>query len=330
MSAARSSLAIIPALIALSVSAWSPRARAATMDDIEGLMKDGEYARARTLVEDLLSAEPHNARALSILSQIHLTEEDAAAARDAAGWAVELQPDNAEYRMWLARAYLLRASQSTLLSLWYAWKGKGQYEKAVELEPENAQIRLELCLYYLLAPGIAGGGKGKAREQAGAIEELDPLFGAYAWASVWERQKDLERAEDYLMRAVDMDTSSTFQAKYSLAYFYHRNEEFADARSVFEDILAADSTQMSAMYHIGATYVLEEKDLDRAEHIFKRYLMTRPGPDQPSHAMAHWRLGMVYDLRGESDPAMAEFERAVALEPDNRQFKAALDAAKKD
>jgi tetratricopeptide (TPR) repeat protein len=84
------------------------------------------------------------------------------------------------------------------------------------------------------------------------------------------------------------------------------------------------------MYHIGTTYVLEEKDLDRAEELFDLYLDSPPGPDQPTHAMAHWRLGMVYRLKGENDLAIEHFEKAVELNPQNKEFRAALEAARKE
>ena len=298
----------------------------ASTERLESLMKEGDFAGAKVIAESLLVSDPDNARALIILSQVYLTEERGKPAVDAAKRAVDLEPSIADHRLWLARAYLLRAGQSTLLSLWYARKGKGQYEKAVELNPDNVQLRLELCLYYLLAPGIAGGSGDKARREAETIEGQSPLFGDYAWASVYEKEKDLDRAEERLLHAVQIDTTSSHQADYSLGYFYHRNRQFSDARRVFEEILAENPDDVNAMYHVGTTYVLEEIELDKAEGLFKRYLASDIRPDQPTRAMAHWRLGMVYDLRGETDLAAVHLGKAVELDPDNREFRATLDA----
>ncbi len=314
----------------LAVLCVSAAARPAPADSLETLMKAGDYAGAMVLAEEILASDPDDAGTLIVLSQIYLTQEKGRPAVDTANHAVDLEPSIADYRLWLARAYLLRASQSTLLSLWYARKGKGQYEKAVDLDPGNVQLRLELCLYYLLAPGIAGGNKDRAREEAGTIEEQSPLFGAYAWASVHERDKDLDRAEERLMQAVEMDTTSTLQARYALGYFYHRNYRLADARVVFEEILAENPDDMNAMYHIGTTYLLEEKELDKAEELFDVYLESELKPDQPTYAMAHWRLGMVYELKGENDLAVAHFEKAVEINPENKEFRAALEAARKE
>ncbi len=318
--------ALTLAVLCASADAGTP----ASHDSLEALMKAGNYAGARALAGEMLAADPDDAAALIVLSQIYLTEEKGPPAVDTANRAVKLEPSIADYRLWLARAYLLRASQSTLLSLWYAWKGKGQYVKAVELDPENVQLRLELCLYYLLAPGIAGGNRDRAREEAATIEKQSPLFGAYAWASIHEREKDLEAAEERLMQAVGMDTTSTLQAKYALGYFYHRNRRLADARAVFEEILGENPDDTNAMYHIATTYLLEEKELDKAEELFDVYLKSDPRPDQPTRAMAHWRLGMVYELKGEKGLAIEHFQKAAALNPENKEFKASLDAAMKD
>ncbi len=331
----RSRFRILLFAAVLAVS-WSAAAgdhacgESAAVDSLEALVREGDFAAAGALAGEILAAEPDNARVLIILSQIYLTEENGAAAIDAAKRAVELEPSVADYRLWLARAYLLRASQSTLLSLWYAWKGKGQYEKAVELDPDNVQIRLEVCLYHLLAPRIAGGNRGRAREEAAGIERMSPLFGAYAWASVWERENETGKAEEMLMQAVELDTTSTFQARYALGYFYLRNRRFPEARSVFEGILAENPDDLAAMYHVGTACLLEETDLDKAEELFNAYLESLPGPDLPSHAMAHWRLGMVYELKGEDDLAVRHFEKAVEMDPGSKEFRASLDAAKKE
>jgi tetratricopeptide (TPR) repeat protein len=320
-----------PLLVLLSLTLHAATtAHAEHADSLETLMRAGDYSAARSLAEEVLASDPENARAYNVLSQVYLTEEKGPLAVDTAKRAVDLEPSVADYRLWLARAYLLRAGQSTLLSLWYARKGKGAYEKAVELDPENVQMRLELCLYYLLAPGIAGGSRDRAREEAERIEEQSPLFGAYAWASVYEREKELDEAEDKLVQAVALDTTSTLQAKYALGYFYHRNGRLSDARGVFEEILVENPDDMNATYHIATTYILEEEELDMAEELLIEYLERDPEADQPTHAMAHWRLGMVYELKGESGLAVTHFEKAVELNPNNREFKAALDAARKD
>ncbi len=316
--------------LAVMICSTCARAGAEPIEELTSLMKEGRYEEAKVLAGEILKAAPDEATVLSILSQIYLTEEDGARAVSAAKRAVEIEPSFADHRLWLARAYLLRASQSALLSLWYAWKGRGQYRKAVELDPDNVQMRLELCLYYLLAPGIAGGSKTRARQEAEIIEERSPLYGAYAWASVWERENELARAEERLMEAVEMDTTSTLQARYALGYFYHRTGRLADARAVFEKILAANPDDINAMYHIGTTYLLEEKELEEAERLFRAYLEEEPKPDQPSHAMAHWRLGTVYQLLGETDLAIMHLNKALELDPDNEQFKSALEAVRKD
>ncbi|NIM97125.1 MAG: tetratricopeptide repeat protein [candidate division Zixibacteria bacterium] len=46
-------------------------------------------------------------------------------------------------------------------------------------------------------------------------------------------------------------------------------------------------------------------------------------------AAAHWRLGMVYDLQGKVDLAIAETEKAVHLDPESKEYKNTLKELKK-
>lgn len=103
----------------------------------------------------------------------------------AAAWferAVQLDATNAEYHLWLGRAYgrqarLAGASEQFFL----ARKVRRHLEKAVELNPNHIAARLDLMEYYLQAPSLLGGGLGKAHLQAAAIADRDARQGDLAW-----------------------------------------------------------------------------------------------------------------------------------------------------
>jgi tetratricopeptide (TPR) repeat protein len=65
------------------------------------------------------------------------------------------------------------------------------------------------------------------------------------------------------------------------------------------------------------------KDLARAERCFRYYLTRDPEGNAPSHAQAHWRLGLVLEEQGRGKEAIAALETALRLRPD-------LEDAKKD
>ncbi len=72
---------------------------------------------------------------------------------------------------------------------------------------------------------------------------------------------------------------------------------------------------MAALYQLGRTALFAKTDLDLAARSFKQYLEHEQQPENPSHAAARWRLGMVYELQGRIDEARAEYEAALRLDP---------------
>jgi Flp pilus assembly protein TadD len=75
--------------------------------------------------------------------------------------------------------------------------------------------------------------------------------------------------------------------------------------------------------------VLSKQDLDRSEAAFRQYLERETKEDEPTPANAHWRLGMIYEMRRDKGMARAEYEAALALEPDHKQAKKALRKIKR-
>jgi tetratricopeptide (TPR) repeat protein len=185
-------------------------------------------------------------------------------------------------------------------------------------------------MYLVAAPGMVGGSVEKGRGQAMIVEKQDSLYGSYAWASVLERDGDIEGAERYLARAVRLDTTSTFYARYALGYFYERNGRLDEAGDVFRGIVADKPDEMTAVFQVGKIGQITGSDLDEAEACFKRYLEGEAPPNAPSPAAAHWRLGMVHDLQGRPEAAVREMRKAVELAPDNREFRKTLKQAEKN
>jgi len=283
------------------------------------------------LLLEALEDDDTNAEAHFLLAKVLLRKQEHDQAKYHAERAVELDGSVSEYHMWLARAYLAMATESGFINAFrYARKGKKSYERAVDLDSANVEARLELCMYLVAAPGLVGGSVDKGRGQAMIVERQDSLYGSYARANVSERDGDLEGAETYLKRAVRLDTTSTFHARYALGYFYERNGRLDEAGDVFRGILADKPDEMAAVFQVGKICVMTGSNIDEAEGCFKRYLEVEAPPNAPSRAAAHWRLGMVYDLQGRPDRALEEMHRAVELAPDNREFRKSLKEIEKN
>jgi tetratricopeptide (TPR) repeat protein len=161
------------------------------------------------------------------------------------------------------------------------------------------------------------------------IDHLDSLFGAMAWSMYWEREKDTVKAEEYLKSAVRLDTTYDYTATYLLGFFLQRQKRYNESAEVFEKTFQEHPDQMSLLYQVGRSYIFAEDSLDKAESCFKEYLKIKPKKLAPQWSDAHWRLGLVYDLKGETDLAIAELEEALRLDPDNKEFEKALKLVKK-
>jgi tetratricopeptide (TPR) repeat protein len=159
---------------------------------------------------------------------------------------------------------------------------------------------------------------------------MDPFYGANAWAAFyWQGEKDFDKTETYLRKAVELDTSSTYSATYQLGSFLQQRKKYHEATEVFEKLYNQHPDQTAALYQIGRTHLFAKDSLDKAERCFKQYLQVEPKKGAPDWAAAHWRLGMVYDLQGKTDLAVAELEEAVRLDPKNKEYQKTLKEVKK-
>jgi tetratricopeptide (TPR) repeat protein len=295
------------------------------VDEARALVEARKNQEAIPLLEQVLEADDSNHEAHHLMTKVLLRMQKHDEAKKHGERALELNGGDSDYHLWLARAYLAKAMESGIINAFrYARKGKSAYEDALDCDSTNVEARLELSMYLIAAPGIVGGDRDEGKRQAGIVELQDSLYGAYAWASVYEREEDFDEAEAALRRAVELDTSSTYYARYALGYFLERNGQYDKAVEVFKGILEHKPDELNAVFQVGKICVLTESDLDEAERCFKRYLEVEAPPNAPSWAAAHWRLGMVYGIQGKLDLALAEVQKAVELAPHNKEFRKTL------
>jgi len=324
--------ALLPAITALCLllGAFICVASYPLIEEARDLVQGRRNEEALPILERILEADESNHEAHHLMTKVLLRMQRHDEAKKHGERAIELNGSDSDYHLWLARAYLAKAMESGVINAFrYARKGKSQYEKALDCDSTNVEARLELSMYLIAAPGIVGGDRDEGRRQAGIVELQDSLYGAYAWASVYEREEDLDKAEAALRRAVELDTSSTYYASYALGYFLERNGQYDKAVEVFKDILEHKPDELNAVFQVGKICVLTESDLDEAERCFKRYLEVEAPPNAPSWAAAHWRLGMVYEIQGKLDLALAELKKAVELAPHNKEFRKTLENLEK-
>ncbi|HYO15699.1 MAG TPA: tetratricopeptide repeat protein [Thermoanaerobaculia bacterium] len=246
----------------------------------------------------------------------------------AMGWlekAVELAPKNSEYHLWLGRACGQAALEASVLRApGLAKRTKAAWEKAVALEGGNLDARQDLMQYYLNAPGIMGGSEVKAREQAAEIQKRDAVRGHVAWAIVHATKKNPAAAEKELAAAIRLDPSNP-RPRFALGALQQNAERWAEAFETYEAILEIEPYHWDSLYQIGKIGATTGQRLDRAEECLKRYLGHTPAgyPHAPL-SNAHYRLGMVYEKKGNKALARTHYRKAVELDPKLEEARRAL------
>ena len=154
----------------------------------------------------VLSAIPgKDAEVHELMGRNHYMLGDFKRASEALEQAFNEQPSNADYALWLGRAYGRRAETSgPFTAAGWASKARQYFEKAAHLNPRNVEALSDLFEYYLEAPGILGGGMDKAQTVAGQMARVDPSEGYWAMYKLAEQRKDYSRAEEQLRRAVEV------------------------------------------------------------------------------------------------------------------------------
>lgn len=315
------------ALLSLAplAAAWAAaEALAPGIQHFEG----GRWEEARKFFESYAAKNPKDADAAFYLGRTLLRLDRMEPAVEWLEKAAALAPNNSEKQWWLGRGYGASARQANILSkAGLAKKAKAAFDKAVALDPANLDARSDLVSFYLEAPGFMGGSVAKAKEQAAEIRKRDRLRGRQAMAGIYLYEKNPAGAEKELRQAVQ-EMPGDPRARFSLGLLYADAQRWNEAFESFEAILKADPQHYGALYQVGKTGALSGQRLDRAEECLKRYLSHNPGTDDPPLAYAHYRLGMVYEKKGNKAQARAEYQQAVKLDPNLDEAKKALAKVK--
>lgn len=366
------SAVMISAIVFIVVSAFyqgpgfsSAFAESGDYSEVRELMDEGWWDDALEILEKRIRAAPDDPELNFLLGKLYHYKQDYDKADDYFKNAIKLDDSKGDYHLWLGHTRGMKAQTGSPLKAIFRAKGcRKCYETALEKDPENIDAHFSIFQYYLQAPGIAGGDKDRARREAEIIAGLDTLRGYLARSMVNEFiEKDQEKAEEELTRAIEFDSTrsdayyclsayyirqgrddlaeSTYtrylridsknaDAYQNIGFFLQQRKRYDEAAAAFQRSLELDSTDIHNIYQIGKTFVLSENNLESAEGCFKRYLAApRLKGYWPSRAAAHWRLAMVYDLQGKYNPAISELEKALALDSEYEEAKELLKQIRK-
>lgn len=195
--------------------------------------------------------------------------------------AVAADPGSSGHVLWLGRAYGRRAETSSPLTApRYASRARQAFEKAVELNPNNLEAINDLFEYYVEAPGFLGGGYDKAAALSVRIARIDPAEGHWAQSRLAEKRKEYGSAEEQLRRAADLAPQQVGRLV-DLAKFLAKQGRIQESDQSFQRAATIAPDSPTVLYERASTYIQQNRNLNAARDLLKRYLSTKLTPDDP-------------------------------------------------
>ncbi|HTP60279.1 MAG TPA: tetratricopeptide repeat protein [Spirochaetia bacterium] len=288
-----------------------------------------EYDEAYKYVAMALVGDRNNPDLAVLEGRIKIGQGDTTGARSLFNSVLADQPNNAEARMGLAEADIADGRLRTALS---------GYAQIVKLAPESTPAILSLAQ---LSDEL-GDQASTARYYDLALKShsSDPRV-QLAAARWFERTGDFPTAEKHAQIALSLAPSMD-QARTLLGQIYLQTGRASDAVTVLRDVAGHNRDDNVAWYSLGLAY-RGVKDTGQALSSFASGLVARPEDeltrlasentaldalamdDQQRKAMAAYHLtqGQAQESRNYLDRAVAEYRRALLLDPTSQNARVA-------
>jgi tetratricopeptide (TPR) repeat protein len=243
--------------------------------------------------------------------------------------AVEKEPRNGLYHLWLGNAVGMQAANASVVRQpFMARRIKSEFERAVQLDPELLDARDGLITFYLMAPAVMGGDAAKAREQQREIARRDPVRGHIAAANIAWRARDTVATERSL-RAASAAAPDSLAPASALAGRLLNWKRNAAAFSVWDTFLARHPQSITGRYQFARIAAVTGERLPDGERYLRAILAIEEWPENnwtPGKAAAYSRLGDILRHQRRRDESRAAYERALALDANLQVAKVGLKA----
>jgi tetratricopeptide (TPR) repeat protein len=289
-----------------------------------------DYPKSIQLLQQAAAKDPKNPEVFLLLTKSYNEMQQHDQAIASAEKAVALDSQNSIYHEWLGRAYGEKAEHAGPFSgLSLAKKTRKEFETAVRLDEKNFSARQALIEYDCSAPGIAGGGEDKAIPQIAKLAELDQAEGHYAAGNCRRQKKDFTTADAEFTKSLDSHPKSAALIYDIGDYAMKHNQPDRLVAVANEGENVAPNDPRGKFYR--AVALIQKRDNNpQAEALLREYLKTAPTRSAyPRPHETHEWLGRYYENKGQPQPAIAEYEAALKLDPKSRTASDALKRLKK-
>jgi len=285
------------------------------IQDAIALYERGRFSQAAGAFKNLAEASPKDPEVRIWLGKTYLKLREWDKAVEAMEKAVQLQPANARYHLWLGRACGETASNVAFFrALGWARRVVKEFETARALAPEDIDVRFDLLEFYLEAPGMLGGGREKAEAEVQAIARLNKEKGYLARATLYSKDKKWELARKELQRAV-AEYPNSFSACKDLAAFLLARNDYEGALDYAQKALALNPHSKKARLIAASSRIGLRTDLEEALQMLQELASGRLQDGDPSFEEVHYWLGECFLAKGDKAGAREAFRTALVYNP---------------
>lgn len=311
-------------LVTIAVLAKFP-ATAAADDGAPNLLATGHVDQAITMLDGQIQRTPDDALAHNLLCRAYFSLGEWDRGISNCERAVQLSPDNSQFHLWLGRIYGEKADRSGFMTAaGLAKRVAHEFEAAVRFNPRSVDARSDLAEFYLEAPGIVGGGRDKAEQQANSLAELDPARAHWVKARIAEKHKDFTTAEKEYKAAIDASHGSA-SAWLNLGLFYRHRQQWDEMERALQHVRSAHlDDRPDALVDAAEILIHSQRNLREAVQLLRSYLNSGSEVEQAPEFKVHYLLGTANEKLGDKQNAVAEYQAALDLAKEYQPAKQAL------
>ena len=289
------------------------------------LLATGHVDEAIATLDHQISAEPNDAIAHNLLCRAYFSLGDWDRGIRECEEAVALDPDNSQFHLWLGRIYGEKADKANFFTAaGLAKRVVREFEAAVHLNPRNVDARTDLAEFYLEAPGIVGGGRDKAEQQADSLQPLDPAKAHWVNARIAEKKHDNTGAEKEYRAAIDASHGAA-SAWLNLGLFYRHSERWDDMEQALLHVRSAPLDRPDALVDAAEILIHSNRNLAEAVQLLHAYMNSNSAVEQAPAFKVHYLLGTASEKLGDKRQAVAEYQSALELAREFQPARQALD-----
>ena len=269
-------------------------------------------------------ATGNNAVAMNYLGRVYYALGDWDNAVRFCEHAALIEPNNAQFQLWLGRSYGEKASTAPMITAFaLARKTAAAFLAARTLDKQSLEIARDWAEYLSTAPAIVGGGSARALALAAELESISPATAAWVRAMVASNNGKYEEAEREYLDSIRLDRNSA-ESQLEYARFLRGRKRWTEFLQVVKRAIETPSIRPVDRYDAAEMLAKDSVDLNIAALQMRSYIQSRHTVEDAPLFRAHYLLGEILLKSGDTGGAAAEYRAALALASSYRPAADAL------